>query len=77
MILRFVITNKATDGYLSIGLEPEGNVEVLEEGATFELVLVVWKTSPELHMTVSKGGLWITPDWHGAIFQDGNGIMNY
>ncbi|SRR5258708_33280886 len=60
-----------------IYLEPEGNIEFLEPGATFDLVLVVRAANSRLSIAISEVGLMITPDWYGAIFQDGKGIMNY
>jgi hypothetical protein len=77
IILRVILTNNFADGYQEINLEPEGNVEYLNAGETFELVLVVNKTSPQLRMKVFERGMWISPDQYGAIFQNGKGLMNY
>ena len=77
MILRVSLTNSSAAGYQEIHLEPEGNIENLDAGATVELVLVLNKANPELRMKVFERGLWIAPDWYGAIFQNGKGIMNY
>jgi hypothetical protein len=75
MIWRMALTNVAAVGYPEIHLEPEGNVENLDAGVTVELVLVLSRANPELRMKGFEHGLWIAPDWHGAIFQNG-GVHN-
>src|SRR5689334_518663 len=75
MILKINLKNN-TDITQSIGLEPEGNIENLASGAKIELVVVMRKANPQLDILFLPDDLlWIIPDYHGAIFQDGKGIM--
>ncbi len=76
-ILIISLKNESTTPQ-SICLEPECNIEYLEPGAIFEVVLLINKADPKIDLRMMHGHLTILPHrYGGAIFQDGKGIMNY
>jgi hypothetical protein len=79
VILRMVLTNAGAAGFQpTLALEPEGNVEGLATGATYELILVLNKNKPQFFLDMHERGIRITPDaWYGGVlFQNGKCIMN-